>query len=297
MLPALAAQAGLRLSAGVWLDSRRPNNEREIAAIIDAVPRHPGIERVIAGNESQLRGVLAPSELYGYLDRLRAALPVPVSTAEPWHVWLRQPALVDHVDFITVHLLPYWEGLPVEHGGRLRAATPERGAPAISGQAGGDRRNRLAEPRRPRGGGRGDAGRAGRLRACLSRTGRPTGRRLLPAGGGPISRGSGPPRAQSVLTGGCWTRARRAKFAFTGTLQADPFWPGKALGLVGPGPAGDPALADRFFADAAGRPDFLCAQPAGGAFLRRAARDGVACGLPAAARSSCRWPCCCRHWR
>jgi hypothetical protein len=72
MLPALAAQAGLRLSAGVWLDSRRPNNEREIAAIIDAVPRHPGIERVIAGNESQLRGVLAPSELYGYLDRLRS---------------------------------------------------------------------------------------------------------------------------------------------------------------------------------------------------------------------------------
>jgi hypothetical protein len=38
-LPAIAAQAGLRLSAGVWLDHRSSNNEREIAAIIKAVPR------------------------------------------------------------------------------------------------------------------------------------------------------------------------------------------------------------------------------------------------------------------
>ena len=39
---------------------------------------------------------------------------VPVSTAEPWHVWLDQPELVKEVDFITVHLLPYWEGVASE---------------------------------------------------------------------------------------------------------------------------------------------------------------------------------------
>ncbi len=37
---------------------------------------------------------------------------MPVSTAEPWHVWLHHPELADSVDFITVHLLPYWEGVP-----------------------------------------------------------------------------------------------------------------------------------------------------------------------------------------
>ena len=38
----------------------------------------------------------------------------PVSTAEPWHVWLAHPELAQAVDYITIHLLPYWEGLPVE---------------------------------------------------------------------------------------------------------------------------------------------------------------------------------------
>jgi hypothetical protein len=39
---------------------------------------------------------------------------LPVSTAEPWHVWLKYPDLVKHVDYIAVHLLPYHEGLPVD---------------------------------------------------------------------------------------------------------------------------------------------------------------------------------------
>ena len=37
-----------------------------------------------------------------------------MSTAEPWHVWLEHPELVQHVDFIAVHLLPYWEGVSVD---------------------------------------------------------------------------------------------------------------------------------------------------------------------------------------
>jgi exo-beta-1,3-glucanase (GH17 family) len=105
---------------------------------------------VIAGNETQLRGGLEADELYGYLDRLRAALVVPVSTAEPWHVWLRQPTLADHVDFITVHLLPYWEGVPVEEAvdyalqryAEVRQRFP--GKPVVIGEIGwpshGDRR-------------------------------------------------------------------------------------------------------------------------------------------------------------
>ncbi|MBI5108436.1 MAG: glycosyltransferase [Rhodocyclales bacterium] len=113
-LPALAQQFGLRLSMGVWLDHRPQNNEAEIAAATQATRVQRSVERVIAGNETQLHRTLAPAVLYAYLDRLRTTLAVPVSTAEPWHVWLRQPELAAHVDFITVHLLPYWEGVPVE---------------------------------------------------------------------------------------------------------------------------------------------------------------------------------------
>ncbi len=113
-LPALAQAAGLKLALGVWLDRRFDNNEREVGAALAAAGHHRNIDSVIAGNETQLHRKLGPQELYAYLDRLRSALTVPVSTAEPWHVWLSQPELARHVDFITVHLLPYWEGVPVD---------------------------------------------------------------------------------------------------------------------------------------------------------------------------------------
>ena len=227
-LPKLAAQVGLRLSAGVWLDQRQANNEREMAAVIDTVAHYPGIERVIAGNETQLRGSLAASELYAYLDRLRAALAVPVSTAEPWHVWLRQPALAEHVDFITVHLLPYWEGLPVETAvdyalqrySEVRQRFPDK--PVVIGEIGwpshGDRLGAAhATP---------DA-QARFVRTFLERVAAlDLDYYLMEAVDQPWK------RATEGMVGAHWgllDAARQAKFAFTGPLQEDPFWPRKAL--------------------------------------------------------------------
>ena len=114
VIPALAEQHGLWITAGVWLDQRQDNNRREIEAVKQAVRETGSIERVIAGNEAVLHGHLTVAQLSDYLDELRDSIRAPVSTAEPWHVWLRYPQLARHVDFITVHLLPYWEGVPDE---------------------------------------------------------------------------------------------------------------------------------------------------------------------------------------
>ena len=113
-LPAIAERLGLKLTAGVWLDQREHNNRREIDAIARAAREHRNIERIVAGNETLLRGTLSLRELTAQLDRLRQLTGTPVSTAEPWHIWLRYPELARHVDFITVHLLPYWEGVPAD---------------------------------------------------------------------------------------------------------------------------------------------------------------------------------------
>ena len=79
------------------------------------------------------------------LDGLRAAVSVPVSTAEPWHVWLSQPELARHVDFITVHLLPYWEGVPVEAAVDDALLRYRQVRAALSETARGHRRDRLAQ--------------------------------------------------------------------------------------------------------------------------------------------------------
>ena len=116
-MPALLGLAGERdmtVTAGAWLDTDRDKNDREISALIEAARKMRHIERVMVGNEAVLRGDLKVEDLIPYLDQVRKALRKPVSTAEPWHVWLRYPELARHVDYITVHLLPYHEGVPVE---------------------------------------------------------------------------------------------------------------------------------------------------------------------------------------
>ncbi|PLX75441.1 MAG: benzoate transporter [Azoarcus sp.] len=116
-LPSLLAIAGERdllVTAGAWLDRDKEKNDREIDALVEAARKMRHVERVMIGNESILRGDLSPEELIVYLDRARKELRKPVSSAEPWHVWLKYPELAKHVDYITVHLLPYHEGVPVE---------------------------------------------------------------------------------------------------------------------------------------------------------------------------------------
>jgi len=111
-IPHLARGLGLRVMQGAWLDRRLENNDRELTALAELVATYDNIDRAIVGNEAILRSDLTPQQLIVYLDRARAQLRVPVSTAEPWHVWLKYPELAEHVDFIAVHLLPYWEGVP-----------------------------------------------------------------------------------------------------------------------------------------------------------------------------------------
>ena len=114
VVPQLAARHGLKVTVGAWIDTRLARNQREIANATRLARDHSNVARVMIGNEAVLRGDLPLEVMYEYLDRARAQIEQPVSTAEPWHVWIKNPELADHVDFIAVHLLPYWEGVEVE---------------------------------------------------------------------------------------------------------------------------------------------------------------------------------------
>jgi exo-beta-1,3-glucanase (GH17 family)/cellulose synthase/poly-beta-1,6-N-acetylglucosamine synthase-like glycosyltransferase len=154
-IPRLAAKHDLNVTLGGWIGRDPATNQREIERLEEVLNEgHRNIVRVIVGNESLLRADLPLSDLIGYLDRVRKLTWLPVSTAEPWHVWLKYPKLVEHVDFITVHLLPYWEGLPIDQAvdyavnryNELKAAYPNK--PIIIGEVGwpsNGRRNRGAE--------------------------------------------------------------------------------------------------------------------------------------------------------
>ncbi|MBF0124155.1 MAG: glycosyltransferase [Magnetococcales bacterium] len=113
-IPRLAAKYGINVAVGAWLDKDRDRNEVEINRLINTVGDHwHNVVRLIVGNETLLHGLLTPEELMAYLDAVRKRTKIPVSTAEPWHVWIAHPELVARVDYIAAHMLPYWEGIHV----------------------------------------------------------------------------------------------------------------------------------------------------------------------------------------
>ncbi len=110
----LAQEYGVEVSQGIWLDRNTDVNRQEIDAGITLANQYSNITSVIVGNESILRGEFTVEELAIALEEVRNAVDQPVSTAEPWHVWLKYPELAEHVDFLSVHMLPYWEGVHVD---------------------------------------------------------------------------------------------------------------------------------------------------------------------------------------
>lgn len=111
-IPAMAARHGLTVIAGAWLDKRLEGNQAEIAGLIRMANSNGNVKRLMVGNEAILRGDLTVPELIRIIKDVKRQVDQPVSTAEPWHVWLDHPELVEATDYIAVHLLPYWEGVP-----------------------------------------------------------------------------------------------------------------------------------------------------------------------------------------
>ncbi|BBP45736.1 glycosyl transferase [Thiosulfatimonas sediminis] len=114
-IPQLAYKYKINLALGAWLDKDQARNTAEIERFIQLIEQPPyNIVRAIVGNEVLLREDLSPEQLIAVLQDVRAKTSVPVGTAEPWHVWIKHPELVDEVDFIAVHMLPFWEGIALE---------------------------------------------------------------------------------------------------------------------------------------------------------------------------------------
>lgn len=113
-IPAIARSNDLTLVASAWLDYDSAKNKLEVEAAIKLAGRNHVIKRLIIGNETQLKNIIAPEELLVYLDEARKRLRTPVSTAEPWDFWILNPEFADKVDFIAIHILPYWMEIPID---------------------------------------------------------------------------------------------------------------------------------------------------------------------------------------
>ncbi|GLQ99516.1 glycoside hydrolase family 17 protein [Dyella mobilis] len=116
-VPAIAARYHMQVLMGIWLGGVEKLNEKEVATGIATANAYPkSIRGIIVGNEVLLRGDLSPARLAGYIEQVRAATPksIPVTYADVWQRWLKYPQMAKYVDFVTIHILPYWEDDPVQ---------------------------------------------------------------------------------------------------------------------------------------------------------------------------------------
>ena len=108
-VPEIAGRYDLIVTLGAWVGKDEARNRLETDAVVKLAAQYRNVRSIVIGNETILRRERTVDELIGHLRDVRKRVHVPVSTGETWDIWLAHPELVKEVDFLAVHILPYWE--------------------------------------------------------------------------------------------------------------------------------------------------------------------------------------------
>src|SRR6516162_8714903 len=111
MVPPIAAEFGLKVTLGAWIDKNTDRNEREIDSAINLARKNSNVIGIVVGNETVFRGEQKVEDLIELIKRVKKSVNVPVTTGEIWNIWRDYPELASNVDFVAAHVLPYWENV------------------------------------------------------------------------------------------------------------------------------------------------------------------------------------------
>jgi exo-beta-1,3-glucanase (GH17 family) len=113
-VPEAASKIGLKVYLGAWVGWTNADNEAEIKLAVKLANQYPdSIKALIIGNEVFLRQEQTPATMHRYLRYAKSHTKTPITYAEVWEFWNKHQDTAQYVDFVTVHILPYWEDDPV----------------------------------------------------------------------------------------------------------------------------------------------------------------------------------------
>lgn len=118
LIPRLAKQKHMKCYAGAHIGGDQAANAVEIERLL-RVARYCRRGGIVIGNEVLFHGNLPRGDLvewirYAKTDEMVRRKGIPVGYADVYETFLADPGLVAELDFLLVHVHPYWEGLPVE---------------------------------------------------------------------------------------------------------------------------------------------------------------------------------------
>jgi glucan 1,3-beta-glucosidase len=157
-IPAIAQRHGMKVLLGIWLANSAEKNQRQIITAVQLAKNFPDVIRaIVVGNEVLLRGELSVTDLTALISEVKAQVSMPVTYADVWEFWLRYSDVQYAVDFVTIHILPYWEDFPLPaavaaaHVDAIRqkvaAAIPNK--EIVVGEVGWPSAGRMREAARP----------------------------------------------------------------------------------------------------------------------------------------------------
>jgi len=111
-----AAQATqVCVALGISLGRNPAANAAEMLAG-EQLASYSAVHALVVGNEVLTSGDLSEGQLRAAIEQVRArpGRAVPLTTAEQPEQWLEHPDLAKVVDFITVHIYPFWQGATID---------------------------------------------------------------------------------------------------------------------------------------------------------------------------------------
>jgi len=115
MVPKIARENNLKMLMGAWVSSNEVDTNKELDALIKLASENQDVVKaVIVGNEVLLRGDASELTLLNHIKKVKSALPnTQVTYADVWEFWVKHPSIKSSTDFVTIHILPYWEDEPM----------------------------------------------------------------------------------------------------------------------------------------------------------------------------------------
>lgn len=126
LIPAIAAKYGIRVMQGIWIDINQTKNVHEYENGIMLANTYHNVTHLIVGNEVMYFHRATELYLAALIEDAKSRVHIPVTTGEIATTLEKYPFITRAVDFVMIHIFPYYDWRSVQLGSESFASQVRR---------------------------------------------------------------------------------------------------------------------------------------------------------------------------